>query len=66
MTVAMPTVKFEYFKSSLDTWDDMFAEAAEFATQVGRERLIGISHSQDKHQGVVAVWYWLEPGAVVT
>ena len=28
---------------------------------VGRERLITISHSEDKEDGVVTVWYWGDP-----
>jgi hypothetical protein len=54
-------VRYECFKATLATWDDLFSEAAEFATQVGRDRLIGISHSADKSTGVITVWYWGEP-----
>jgi hypothetical protein len=54
-------VRCEMFRSGFETWESLFAQAAEFATQIGRERLIGISHSEDKEDGVVAVWYWGEP-----
>ena len=57
-------VKYELFRSGFKSWDSLFATAAEFATQIGRERLIGISHSEDKQDGVIAVWYWGEPGSV--
>lgn len=40
------------------TWDELFARAAEFATELGPGRLISISHSEDKDDGVVTVWYW--------
>jgi hypothetical protein len=43
------------------SWEQLFQEAAEFATTLGRERLISISHSEDQNQGVVAVWYWGDP-----
>ena len=33
-------------------------EAAEFASTVGRENLIGITHILDGHIHVVTVWYW--------
>jgi hypothetical protein len=56
-------VQYEVFRSSFETWDSLFAKAAERATKIGRERLIGISHSEDKEDGVVAVWYWGEPGS---
>jgi hypothetical protein len=54
-------VKFEFFRGSFQSWDSLFGEAAEFGTQVGAERLIGISHSQEDSTGVVTVWYWGEP-----
>jgi hypothetical protein len=43
------------------TWDTLFEEASDFATGIGRERLISISHSEDHSDGVVVVWYWQEP-----
>ena len=51
-------VRFEVFKSSFKSWESLFAEAAAFAESVGREHLIGISHSEDQSKGVVTVWYW--------
>ena len=51
------------FRGTMATWDQLFSEAAEFATKLGRERLISISHSEDQQDGVVAVWYWAESDA---
>jgi hypothetical protein len=51
-------VEYKMYRGVLDSWDRLFAEAAAFATEIGRERLIGISHSEDQNDGVVAVWYW--------
>ena len=51
-------VHFKFFKSSFKAWETLFAEAATFAEGVGREQLIGISHSEDSGKGVVTVWYW--------
>ncbi len=56
-----PVVKFEMFRGVLASWPELFQQAAEFATRVGRERLITISHSEDKEDGVVTVWYWGDP-----
>jgi hypothetical protein len=53
--------RFKIFRSSLTTWESLFAEAAEFATQLGPERLITVSHSADNGEGVIAVWYWEGP-----
>lgn len=62
MPVGTLTVKCKYFKGTLATWETLFGDAAVFAGNVGRERLIGISHSQTHYEGVVAVWYWDEAG----
>jgi hypothetical protein len=57
---------FKHFASVNKSWETMFTEAAAFATEVGRDRVIGISHSHGGGQelfgtggtGVVTVWYW--------
>ena len=51
-------VQFEIFRGTLATWENLFSEAAEFATSLGHDRLISISHSEDRDDGVVTVWYW--------
>ena len=53
-------VAFEIFRGTFTSWEALFAEAAEFASRIGPERLISISHSEDKQEGVVTVWYWAE------
>jgi hypothetical protein len=61
----MPThdaVVFKTFRGTFKTWDQLFAEAAAFATTIGKERLITISHSADHSEGVITVWYWGRPG----
>jgi hypothetical protein len=48
------------------SWEALCAEASEFATQVGRERLINISVAASGGTdmlglggtGVIVVWYW--------
>ncbi|MFH5803014.1 hypothetical protein [Alienimonas sp. DA493] len=54
------TVQFRLFRSSMSSWETLFQEAADFATSVGREHVISISHSEDQNDGVVTVWYWGE------
>jgi hypothetical protein len=54
------TVRFREFRSTFGSWRALFEEAAQFATTVGPERLISISHSEDQTKGVVAVWYWTD------
>ena len=56
----MKTVQFRLFRSSMSSWETLFAEAAAFADTVGRDDLISISHSEDHSDGVVTVWYWGE------
>jgi hypothetical protein len=53
-----PTARYEVFRGTISSWDTLFAEAAAFATGIGPDRVIGISHSADQHDGVVTVWYW--------
>lgn len=59
-------VTFQKFRGTLTTWDRLFAEAAEFATRLGRDRLISISHSADHSDGVVTVWYWANADEVAS
>ena len=53
-------VAFRHFTSTWTSWEGLFQEAADFASRVGPERLISISHSEDQNTGVVTVWYWEE------
>jgi len=54
-------VEFQIFRGqSFTPWDDLLAQAAQFATELGAERLITISHSADRNVCVVIVWYWTE------
>lgn len=48
-------VAYEVFRGTWSSWEQLFAEAAEFATQVKPEHLINISHSEDHNEGVVTV-----------
>jgi hypothetical protein len=51
---------YKMFRGTLASWDDLFSEAAAFATSIGPERVVGISHSEDRDAGVVTVWYWTD------
>jgi hypothetical protein len=60
------TVKCQTFTSAMKSWETLAAEAATFATQVGKDRLINISVSASGGtnligfggEGVIFVWYW--------
>jgi hypothetical protein len=56
-------VKFQIFRGVLVSWDDLFAEAADFASALTPGQLINISHSEDRNDGVVTVWYWEDKAA---
>jgi hypothetical protein len=63
-------VAFKHFVSRGDSWESLFAEAAAFGTEVGRDRLISVSHSHGGGNimgmlglGVVSVWYLSEAGS---
>jgi hypothetical protein len=51
-------LEYRVFRGVWASFDSLFTEAAEFATSVGPERVVSISHSEDKGDGVVTVWYW--------
>ena len=51
-------VTYEIFKSGWLSWDELFKQATEFASELGPERVLNISHSEDQNEGVVVVWYW--------
>jgi hypothetical protein len=51
-------VKYKFFRGSFTSWDELFAEAAEFASEIGPTLVINISHAVAGTDGTVAVWYW--------
>jgi len=51
---------YKYFRGTLASWDELFDQAAQFATEIGTEYVVGISHSADRGDGVVTVWYWTQ------
>lgn len=58
MTLNRSQARYKIFRGVLASWDQLFSQAAAFATELGRERLITIAHSEDENDGVVTVWYW--------
>ncbi|NIM00323.1 MAG: hypothetical protein GTN89_14235 [Acidobacteria bacterium] len=56
-------VKYKFYRGLLASWDELFAQAAEFAQGLGAERLINISHANSGGDGTVTVWYWADEGA---
>lgn len=49
---------YRMFKSSVKTWETMLNEASDFASTIGEQRVISISHCCDNGTAVVVVWYW--------
>jgi hypothetical protein len=54
----MTKAQHKVFKSHFDSWDKMAEQVTEFLSGLGRDRVIGISHSQESQTGVIIVWYW--------
>ncbi len=54
----MKRVQFEVFRGTWASWKRLFEEAAAFASSLEPGQLISIAHSEDKDDGVIAVWYW--------
>jgi hypothetical protein len=53
-------VKYKFFRGSFVSWEELFAEASAFASQIGPTLVINISHAVAGTDGTVAVWYWSE------
>ena len=51
-------LKYQIFRGTFASWDELFSKAAYFATEIGPDRVLSISHSADDSDGVVTVWYW--------
>jgi hypothetical protein len=51
-------VQYKQFDSKFVSRDRILRSAAEFASQVGPERLINITHTEDRQDTVILVWYW--------
>lgn len=60
---AAGVVRFRVSRSTFYSWEAMYEDAAEFAATLPPNHVIGISHSDDKGDGVVVVWYWGEAEA---
>jgi hypothetical protein len=54
-------VRFEVFRGTWASWESLFEQAAEFAGRLSPDQVISISHSEDRNEGVVTVWYWARP-----
>ncbi len=52
------SVQVKIFSSNARSMGDICADAADFATELGPERLINISHTKEDTAIWVAVWYW--------
>lgn len=53
-------VEYRVFRGIWASFEALFREAADFASLLGPDRLISISHSEDNDDGVVTVWFWAE------
>jgi len=51
-------VLFKAFDSKMASREKLFKAASEFASYIGPERLITLSHSEDRDNIVITIWYW--------
>lgn len=51
-------MKHAKFQGTFLSWEQLFTEAAAFATTLGPSQVHGISHSASDGRGIVNVWYW--------
>jgi hypothetical protein len=52
------TARHRVFESMFTSWDNLCAEAGQFASEIGPEKLINISVAYSHTTGVIVVWYW--------
>jgi len=55
----MEQLKFKKFRYVFRSHHEALQEAAEYATAIGRENVVSISHSES----IVTVWYWTKKSA---
>lgn len=53
-------VAFKAFDSKMASREKLFRAATEFASQIGRDRLITLTHSEDHDNIVITIWYWTD------
>jgi hypothetical protein len=53
-------VTFKAFDSKMASREKLFRAAAEYASQIGPDRLITMSHSEDRDNIVITIWYWTD------
>lgn len=55
-------LRFKIFSSMVLSWETLMQEASDFASSIGQERVVSISHSAERGEfmstGTVVVWYW--------
>jgi hypothetical protein len=56
-------VRYKLFRGTLTTWDTLFSQAEQLATEIGPKRLINVSHAVAADDGTVTVWYWTDEEA---
>lgn len=53
-------VLFKCWDSKMASREKLFKAATDFATKLGPDRLINITHSEDRDNIVITIWYWGE------
>ncbi|XAM00971.1 hypothetical protein OT109_06200 [Phycisphaeraceae bacterium D3-23] len=53
-------VTFKSFRAAWGSWDALFQQASEFASELPDGKLINISHSAFNTDGVVTVWFYAD------
>jgi hypothetical protein len=57
---------YKIYESKLASPEKLFKAAAEFVSKIPRERLITVSHSSDKDNLLIAIWYYEDGDAPVS
>ncbi|MDX1947724.1 MAG: hypothetical protein SFU86_20170 [Pirellulaceae bacterium] len=55
---AIMVARYKLFRSSYESWDTLCQQVTTFLTELGPERVIGVSQSHENTLGIFTVWYW--------
>ncbi|OAI55108.1 hypothetical protein AYO44_02920 [Planctomycetaceae bacterium SCGC AG-212-F19] len=53
-------ITYKSFDSKMASREKLFKSAIDFANKLNRQDLINITHSEDRDNIVLTVWYWTE------
>ena len=57
-------ITFKAFDSKMASREKLFKAAVEFANKLDPKQLITLTHSEDRDNIVITIWYWTEEAEI--